>query len=57
MDREGADSVDGSRRERREMTRRGIMVAMVAVAVAVEAEVVETGGGFIGRTGGDRGFR
>lgn len=53
MDREGADSIDGSRRERREMTRRGIMVAMVAVAVVV----VETGGGFIGRTGGDCGFQ
>lgn len=37
MDREGADSIDGSRRERREMTRRGIMVAMVAVAVVVVA--------------------
>lgn len=38
MDREGADSVDGPRRERREMTRRGIMVAMVVAAAAVEAE-------------------
>lgn len=49
MDREGPDCVDGSRRERRKTMRRGIMVA-------VEVEVVETGG-FVGRTGGVRGFR